>query len=71
MECQLLGPKVGPKVKKTDRILMDQRTPQRSPQHGTFHSPTRGSPVTVVNVCLSRASYVPNTGLRRIRRPLP
>ena len=72
MKCQLIGPELSSKVNKATLshvpgFSCHQRTPQASPPNETFHSLTTGSPVTMGNLYLSNASYVPSTGLVRPR----
>ena len=70
MKCQLIGPELSSKVNKATLshvpgFSCHQRTLQMSPPNETFHSLTTGSPVTMGNLYLSNASYVPSTGLVR------
>lgn len=53
------------------RILMSPKDPSNVPSTWDIPFSTRRSPVTVMNVWLSDASYVPSIGLRRTRRSLP
>lgn len=74
IEYQSLDPELGPEVNSPfpcARILMSPKDPSNVPLTWDIPFPIRRNLVTVVNVWLPNASYVPTTGLRGARRSLP
>lgn len=69
------GPALGAEMNKAASSQVPgfsrhQRTPQMSPQPGTFHASTRGSPVIEVNIVYQVPPMCPAQG-KENKRPLP